>query len=96
MFLERDVAFINIHPTASLFKSGLKVREAAGVFFVLAGDGKNGFVKAVVAKLLKSHGGCDGRKNGDVCKKRTNIWYFDCVERLSTITDKRLLSNVSE
>lgn len=44
----------------------LKVREAAGVFFVVVGNGKNGLIKLIVAKLLESHRGCDRRKDRDV------------------------------
>lgn len=50
---------------------GLKVREAAGVFFVITGNGKNGCIEFVVAKLLKCHSGCDCRKDGDVCGETT-------------------------
>ena len=48
----------------------LKVREAAGVFFVIVGNCKNGFVKLVVAKLLKCHRSCDCRKDRDVCREK--------------------------
>lgn len=44
----------------------LKVGEAAGVFFIVVGNGKNGLVKLIIAKLLKRHGGCDRRKDRDV------------------------------
>ena len=47
----------------------LKVREAAGVFFVLAGNGKDGRLELVVAKLLERHRGRDGGKDGDVCRE---------------------------
>lgn len=48
---------------------GLKVREAAGVFFIFVGNSKNGLVKLIVAKLLKRHGGRDRRKHRDVCRE---------------------------
>lgn len=44
----------------------LKVREAAGVFFVVVGNGKNGLIELIVAELLESHRGCDGWKDRDV------------------------------
>lgn len=47
----------------------LKVREAAGIFFIVIGNGENRLVKLVVAKLLKCDGGCDCRKDGDVCRE---------------------------
>lgn len=47
----------------------LKVGEAAGVFFIVVGNGKNGLIKLIVAKLLKRHGGCDRWKDGDVCRE---------------------------
>lgn len=47
----------------------LKVREAAGVFFVIVGDGKNRLLKLIVAKLLKRHRSCDRRKDRDVCRE---------------------------
>lgn len=47
----------------------LKVGEAAGIFFIVIGNGENGLVKLVVAKLLKCDGGCDCRKDGDVCRE---------------------------
>lgn len=48
----------------------LKIRETARVFFIVVGNCKNGFVKLVVAKLLKRHRGCYGRKDGDVCRRK--------------------------
>lgn len=47
----------------------LKVREAARVFFILVGNGKNGLIELIVAKLLKRDGGCDGGKHWDVCRE---------------------------
>ncbi len=51
----------------------LKVREAAGIFFIVVGNGKNGLIKLVVAKLLKRHGGCDCGKDGNVCRETSTI-----------------------
>ena len=48
-------------------ETGLKVGEAAGVFFVLAGDGEDGLLELVVAELLEGDGGGDGGEHGDVC-----------------------------
>lgn len=45
----------------------LKVGEAAGIFFIVIGNGENGLIELVVAKLLKCDGGCDCRKDRDVC-----------------------------
>lgn len=53
----------------------LKVGEAAGVFLVVSGNGENRLVELVVAKLLKRDGGCDCRKDGDVCKG-TRVRHF--------------------
>lgn len=47
----------------------LKIREAAGVFFIFVRNGENGLIELVVTELLKRHGGCDGRKDGDVCRE---------------------------
>lgn len=47
----------------------LKIREAAGVFFIFIRNGENGLIELVVTKLLKSHGGCYGRKDRDVCRE---------------------------
>lgn len=46
----------------------LKVGEAARVFFIVVGNGKNGLVKLIIAKLLKRHRGCDRRKDRNVCR----------------------------
>lgn len=46
---------------------GSKVREAAGVFFIVTGNDEHGLVEAVVAELLEGDGGCDGGEHGDVC-----------------------------
>lgn len=45
----------------------LKVGEAAGIFFIVIGNGENRLIELVVAKLLKCDGGCDCRKDRDVC-----------------------------
>lgn len=58
-----------MHVCFLLQLEGLKVGEAAGVFFIVVGNGKNGLIKLIVAKLLKGHGGCDRRKDGDVCRE---------------------------
>lgn len=52
------------------FEEELKVREAAGIFLIVTGNGENRLVKLVVAKLLKRDGGCDCRKDGDVCGEK--------------------------
>lgn len=57
---------------------GLKVREAAGVFFIVTGNDEHGLVELVVAKLLKGDGGCDGGENGDVCGKNRKL-VFTCT-----------------
>lgn len=48
-------------------KRRLKVGEAAGVFFIVAGNDEHRLVELVVAKLLKGDGGRDGGENRDVC-----------------------------
>lgn len=52
---------------SSVQPKGLKVREAAGVLFVLIGNGEDGLLKLVVAELLKSHRGRNGWKDRDIC-----------------------------
>lgn len=47
----------------------LKVREAAGVFFIVVGNGKDGLIELIVAKLMEGDGGCDGGKHGDICRE---------------------------
>lgn len=44
----------------------LKVRKATRVFFVLLRNGKNRWLKLIVAKFLKCHCGCDRWKNRDI------------------------------
>ncbi len=51
---------------------GSEVWEAAGIFFVVVGNRKNGVVELVVAELLKGHGGSDGGENRDVWKWSTS------------------------
>lgn len=58
--------------TARSFR-GLKVRKAAGVFFIVTGNDEHGLVELVVAKLLKGDGGCDRGENGDVCGKNRKL-----------------------
>lgn len=45
----------------------LEIRKAAGVLFVVIRNCENWFIKFIIAKLLKSHSGCD-------CWKHRNIW----------------------
>lgn len=51
----------------------LKVGEAAGILFVVVGNGENRLIELVVAKLLKRDGGCDCRKDGDVCGEMRKV-----------------------
>lgn len=61
---------------------GSEVWEAAGIFFVVVGNRKNGVVELVVAELLKGHGGSDGGENRDVWKHiiiirtYTSLWNY--------------------
>ena len=56
-----------IHALSGNQPQGLKVRETAGVFFVLVGDAEDAQFKLVIVELLKSHCGRNGWKDRDVC-----------------------------